>query len=112
VFCKHFFAYPSNRGIFRAPTWFRLPKQILHFDLNDRAGAGPVAHLEDGGLRFAPVAGSTYHFNRGLNLFGAIDHLGSTANLKRAAGPYVLRQKFRGEWPTDHYLVFADYLLP
>ncbi|MFT7058489.1 MAG: endonuclease/exonuclease/phosphatase family metal-dependent hydrolase [Pseudorhodobacter sp.] len=81
-------------------------------DLNNRAGAGPVAHLEEGGLRFAPVAGSTYHFNRGLSLFGAIDHLGSTANLKRAAGPYVLRQKFRGEWPTDHYPVFADYLLP
>ena len=81
-------------------------------DVNARLGSSTMAILEEAGLDFQPVAGSTYHFNRGINLFGAIDHIAVTDDIRPAGDPVVLRQKFRGEWPTDHYPVFADFHLP
>ncbi|WP_108853340.1 endonuclease/exonuclease/phosphatase family protein [Albidovulum aquaemixtae] len=81
-------------------------------DVNDRVGSRTVGILERAGLTFSPVAGATYHFNRGINLFGAIDHLAITSNIALAVAPVVLRQRFRGEWPSDHYPVFADFRLP
>ena len=85
---------------------------ILLGDLNARHGAPVLDILTEAGLAFLPVDGATYHFDRGLNLFPAIDHVG-TANGIRAAGPtVVLRRKFEGEWSTDHYPVIADLLLP
>ena len=79
-------------------------------DLNAR-GASPTARrIAEAGIEFAPVDGSTYHFDRGLNLFFAIDHLGATGDIGRAAGPFVLRQKFGGHWPSDPYPVLADDL--
>ena len=47
-----------------------------------------------------------------INLFGAIDHLAATPSVGRVGEPHVLRQKFIGERPSDHYPVFADYALP
>lgn len=81
---------------------------ILIGDLNARAGAKTQDILADAGLDFLPVKGATYHLNRGLNLFGAIDHIGLSAGLRAARDPFVLRDKFDGEWPTDHYPVIAD----
>lgn len=80
-------------------------------DLNARIGDKVTDILADTGLDFAPVEGATFHFNRGINLFGAIDHIAGTADTRLAAGPFVLRQKYDGEWPTDHYPVVADYRL-
>lgn len=80
-------------------------------DLNARLGSREIEMLEATGLAFAPVKGATVHFNRGINLFGAIDHIASVGNARLASGPYVIRRKFAGEWPTDHYPVLADYLL-
>ena len=60
---------------------------LLVGDVNDRAGSRPVTILEEAGLTFAPVAGSTFHFNRGINLFGAIDHLAASAGIALAQGP-------------------------
>ena len=85
---------------------------VLLGDLNARAGSTAVGILERAGLIFAPVQGATYHFNRGLNLFGAIDHIAATPDIRPAGPPVVLRQRFRGEWPADHYPVVADYRLP
>lgn len=82
---------------------------LLAGDLNARLGSDAVRIFEGAGLVFAPVDGATYHFDRGLNLFGAIDHLASANALSRVAGPVVLRNEFDGEWPTDHYPVVADY---
>lgn len=84
---------------------------VLLGDLNARAGSDAVGLLEDAGLVFAQVQGATYHFNRGLNLFGAIDHIAATPGLTPVGPPVVLRQRFRGEWPADHYPVLADYRL-
>jgi endonuclease/exonuclease/phosphatase family metal-dependent hydrolase len=81
-------------------------------DLNARRGSPTERRIAGAGIGFAPVDGSTYHFDRGLNLFFAIDHLGATPDVMRVGGPVVLRQRFGGRWPSDHYPVFADYLLP
>ncbi len=83
---------------------------ILAGDLNAIDGMVPHDILERGGLVFAGVRGATYHLNRGLNLFGAIDHI-AYSGATRAAPPMVLRRRFGGEWPTDHYPVAVDLRL-
>ena len=85
---------------------------ILAGDLNARTGSRTARILEAAGLTFAPVAGATYHFDRGLNLFGAIDHIAATDGIELVGAPIVLRRKFAGDWPTDHYPVLADLGLP
>ena len=80
-------------------------------DFNARAGSGLHRTLESAGLEFVPVRGSTYHFNRGLNLFGAIDHIAHTPNAVSVNKPVVVREKFGTVWPTDHYPVVADFML-
>lgn len=84
---------------------------ILIGDLNARTGAKTQNILTGAGLGFLPVDGSTYHLNRGLNLFGSIDHIGLTNGLSAMGETFVLREKFDGEWPTDHYPVIADIVV-
>lgn len=81
-------------------------------DFNARLGSPILQLLGDLGVEYAPVQGSTFHFNRGLNLFGAIDHIGYVGGPQLVGGPFVLREQFDGEWPTDHYPVAADFNLP
>lgn len=78
-------------------------------DLNARIGDKTANIIADAGVDFAPVRGATYHMNRGINLFGAIDHIGSVGAVELVGEPVVLRRKFDGEWPTDHYPVAADF---
>lgn len=85
---------------------------ILLGDLNARHGSQTQEILSRAGLEFAPVDGATYHFDRGINLFGAIDHIGATPPLTFPEPPAVLRRQFQGEWPTDHYPVLVDVSLP
>ena len=82
---------------------------LLAGDLNARAGSPTVEILEEAGLAFARVAGSTFHFDRGLNLFGAIDHLAHGPGAALLGEPTVLRRRFQGEWPSDHYPVLGDF---
>ena len=96
----------------RVRTWIGEGRAvILAGDLNARLGSSLHETLEQAGLSFAPVEGATYHFDRGLNLFGAIDHVGYSSGLSLAAGPFVWREKPGGVWPTDHYPVIADLRL-
>ncbi len=96
----------------RIKAWMDADETVFVIgDLNARRGDRVYDILAETGLDFAPVQGSTYHFNRGINLFGAIDHIGSSGGATRAGDPVVLREKFDGEWPTDHYPVIADYAL-
>ncbi len=83
---------------------------LLAGDLNARLGSDLHGMLEEAGLDFVPVAGATYHLDRGLNLFGAIDHIGH-AWAEPVGAPVVVRQKFGAVWPTDHYPLFADFRL-
>lgn len=119
VFNVHFeFKSASNRRLSAAlvqermaPLLARGETVVLMGDLNARLGSRIVTGFEATGLRFAPIAGATYHLNRGLNLFGAIDHIATSAGMTLAGSPVVLRQKFGGRWPSDHYPIYADYLL-
>lgn len=85
---------------------------ILLGDINAWHGTRTQRTLAGAGLDFAPVHGATFHFDRGVNLFGPIDHLAATEGVDLVQGPVVVRQKFDGVWPTDHYPVIADYRFP
>ena len=96
----------------RIGPWIAAGETVLVLgDLNARLGDSTLAILEEAGVSFAPVEGATYHFNRGLNLFGAIDHVGWAGAAAPAGDPVVVRRRFAGEWPTDHYPVVQDLLI-
>jgi endonuclease/exonuclease/phosphatase family metal-dependent hydrolase len=95
-----------------APWLTKGEPVILLGDLNERAGSAIIRDFEAQGLAFAQTSGASYHFNRGINLFSAIDHI-AVANGPAFVGPPVIfRQKFGGQWPSDHYPVVADITLP
>ena len=96
----------------RSKPWIDAGETVfLIGDLNARQGAETLRILEEVGFVFAPIEGATYHLNRGLNLFGAIDHIATVGAAVAASDPVVLRQKFEGAWPTDHYPVLRDFRL-
>jgi len=79
-------------------------------DLNALPGEPVPRLLERSGLAILPVAGATFHFGRGLDLYGAIDAIGHGPGLVPAGPAVVLRQRFGGVWPSDHYPVVADLM--
>ncbi len=94
----------------RIAPWVNAGENVFVVgDFNARRGDETLTIIEGAGVTFPPIKGSTYHFNRGLNLFGAIDHLGHAGRITLESEPVVVRQKFDGEWPTDHYPVVADF---
>lgn len=93
----------------RIAPWVDEGQTVLVLgDMNARIGDRTMGILEGAGVTFAPVDGATFHFNRGLNLFDAIDHIGWAGDAWPAAAPVVIRRQFLGEWPTDHYPVVLD----
>ncbi|WP_316013273.1 endonuclease/exonuclease/phosphatase family protein [Roseobacter sp. HKCCA0434] len=97
----------------RIAPWIAAGETVLVLgDFNARLGAPTLERVEEVGITFAPVEGATYHFNRGLNLFGAIDHIGWSEGVRPVSEPTVIRQRFLGEWPTDHYPYLIDLALP
>lgn len=117
VFNVHFeFSSRSNRHLSAALVRDRMAPVVaaggpvfLLGDLNDLSGSRTMAILEQAGLAFARVPGATYHLNRGVNVLPAIDHIGAAGPAVMVGGPVVLRQKFGGVWPSDHYPVWADF---
>lgn len=94
----------------RIEPWLKAGRTvILAGDLNAMTGWKTHAILDEAGLDFVPVAGSTYHFNRGLHVLGAIDHIAASGGVARAGDAQVLRGRVDGEWPSDHYPVVADF---
>ncbi len=93
----------------RIAPWIEAAETLFVIgDFNARRGDRTLAILEEMGLRFVPSRGASYHFNRGLNLFGAIDHIGYIGAAVPNGDAVILRRKFAGEWPTDHYPLVAD----
>lgn len=86
----------------------RMPVFVIG-DFNAIRGSKTLGILQDAGVTFWPVQGSSYHFNRGLNLFPAIDHIGATGGITPVGETFSVRGKFDGEWPTDHYPVVGDF---
>jgi len=79
---------------------------ILLGDFNSPWFFKPVRILRRTGLTVEHTTGSTYHFDRGLNIIPAIDHVLLSVAFRHGA-TRVLRQKFDGVWPSDHYPVFV-----
>ena len=96
----------------RSASWMKAGESlVLAGDLNARLSLDLVQRVEKSGFDVAPVEGSTYHFDVGFDLFGAIDHLAHANRLVPVRGPVVVRNKIDDEWPTDHYPVVVDYRL-
>ena len=96
----------------RVRPWIAAGETVFVIgDYNGRFGDRVVTIMQDEGLRFAPVEGATYHFDRGINLFAAIDHIAVAGEAALVGEPVVLREQFDGVWPADHYPVIADYML-
>lgn len=98
--------------IARITPWIAAGETVLLAgDLNARMGSSLHTQLETAGMDFVPVDASTYHLDRGLNLFGAIDHL-AYAGSATPAGPATVFQTKTGDvWPSDHYPVITDFNL-
>jgi len=94
----------------RVRPWIQNNETVLVMgDFNARLGSSLHKIIEEEGLVFSPIRSATYHFNKGLNLFGAIDHVAFSKELEIVSEPVVLQEKFAGEWPTDHYPVVVDF---
>jgi endonuclease/exonuclease/phosphatase family metal-dependent hydrolase len=77
-------------GDFNAPWFFR-----------------PVRIVADAGLEIADTTGSTFHLGRGINVIPAIDHVLVSKGLDPGR-TRVLRRRFDGAWPSDHYPVLVS----
>ena len=92
---------------FAAPLIARGEAVLLAGDLNVRLASPPVATMRAAGLRFLPTRETTYHFNRGVNVLGAIDHIAHGPDFTALGPPRIHRDRFDGLWPSDHYPVSA-----
>ena len=93
-----------------AESMTRMPVFVIG-DFNAIAGSATLGILEDAGVMFDPVQGPTFHFNGGLNLFPAIDHIGRSDGIIPVGDSFSVRGQFDGEWATDHYPVVGDFTL-
>jgi len=78
-------------------------------DLNASESSKSAGILKDIPLSFVGTSGSTFHFNRGLNLTPAIDHILHTPDFTPLSKIQVIREKYDGKWPGDHYPIVADF---
>lgn len=81
---------------------------VLLGDTNAPSFGGTMSTLKNIPLQLAAPVGSTFHHNRGWNLIPAIDHIFYSEQLLPSGGLSLLRRKYDGVWPTDHYPVVLD----
>jgi len=81
-------------GDFNAPRFFR-----------------PVRIVAEAGLTVAETNGSTFHFNRGINLQPAIDHVLFSEEFEYRS-TRVIRNRAEDTWPSDHYPLFVTLSIP
>lgn len=81
---------------------------IVLGDMNVLAHARAMADLRAGGLTQIPSEGSSFHFNIGLNTFGAIDHILHGPGLSALSNVQIARWQVEETWPSDHYPVWVD----
>ena len=77
-------------------------------DLNVVASARPLRVMRDGNLTLIPSEGASFHFDTGLHLYGAIDHILHGPRLRAMGTTQVLRGQVEGVWPSDHYPIWVD----
>lgn len=83
---------------------------LLIGDLNASNRSKIAKTLKSIPLKFVPDSGSTFHFNRGVNITPAIDHILHTPHFTPKDKVTVWRKKYNGKWPADHYPVTADLI--
>jgi len=83
---------------------------LLVGDLNASNRSKIAKTLKSIPLQFVPDAGTTFHFNRGVNLTPSIDHILHTPQFTPLDKVTVWRKKYDGKWPGDHYPVTADLI--
>jgi endonuclease/exonuclease/phosphatase family metal-dependent hydrolase len=59
------------------------------------------------GFRHSGFRRSTFHFNRGLRLFPAIDHILVRGPVDSAHGE-IIRSRYQGVFPSDHYPIRTE----
>jgi endonuclease/exonuclease/phosphatase family metal-dependent hydrolase len=84
---------------------------IVLGDFNARRNSRTLEMFRAAGFRRAGAQGATFHFNTGLHLFGAIDHVLHDGATAPAAPPVTWRGGAGGRPPSDHYPVLADLRL-
>jgi endonuclease/exonuclease/phosphatase family metal-dependent hydrolase len=120
VYNLHFHYHDPNRREIAAQVLAQhiapaLERGVPVFAMGDTNALsdGLTVHiLRKAGLKISEAVGATFHFNAGLGLYGAIDRIGSTVQIEQTGGPWVVRQQFDGDWPSDHYPIVADFRLP
>lgn len=85
---------------------------VVMGDTNALPGWGALRVLEARGLSIVHPPGSTYHFNVGLDLLGPIDRIVHGPRTRVLQGPWAVRTRHAAVWPSDHYPVVADLLIP
>jgi len=83
---------------------------LLVGDINAPGFAPTVSKLKKTPLTLAKPAGATFHFNRGLNLIPAIDHVFYSEHFTQQGKTTLLRESYDDVWPTDHYPVTVELL--
>ncbi|UCF99143.1 MAG: endonuclease/exonuclease/phosphatase family protein [Spirochaetaceae bacterium] len=83
---------------------------IVLGDFNSPRSFPPVRIVERAGLTVAETRGSTFHFNRGINIQPAIDHVLYSDDFAYRS-TRVIRDRLNGEWPSDHYPLFVTLAL-
>ena len=78
-------------GDFNTPSWFET-----------------MRILKEAGLHLAKPAGSTNHFNLGLNLLPAIDHMLASPEVIFSGPVKIWRNQYNGVWPSDHYPISIE----
>lgn len=84
---------------------------IVLGDFNAGRHSETLKLFRDAGFRRSGARGATFHFNAGLHLFGAIDHVLHDRGTAQAAAPLTWRRTAGERPPSDHYPVSADLRL-
>ncbi len=81
---------------------------IVAGDINAFSFSPTARALKGLPLALAPPSGATYHFNRGVNLLPAIDHIFYSEGLQQHGDTVVERVSYDGIWPADHYPIWIQ----
>ncbi len=75
---------------------------ILLGDFNAPRFFPPVQLFRRNGFSVSRAGGATYHFNRGMDIMPAIDHVLVSGDVE-ISSTKVDRARRNGAWPSDHY---------